>query len=233
MQAGIDSSRLSIAGEVFATNVANITPAPVSAATAVNPTADASTSTASSGKSFFSASNDAPSFRDVLDAINPLNHIPVVSTIYQHAVGHTPSTASNLVGGTLYGGPIGFVASLASEIVDSATGSSPAEKLYAALTGDSSTQVASANSNGEQQVASLDTGSAAAAMALLAPASATAQAAPVDAVTSSNTAAATAASTTGNAAVLDLYGGSSSAHASYKKAQLLPYLRDVNTSKVL
>ena len=201
MQAGIDSSRASITSETAGLTQIDIRP-------------DAATS--AQGKGFFNA--EGPSFRDVLDAINPLNHIPGVSTWLQHATGHTPSTASNLVGGALLGGPIGFVASLASEIFTSATGSSPAESVYAALTGESTTQVAQNTPAAPEQLAELS------------PAANASLAAPVADVQS----ASPATVPTGNAkAVLDLYGASSSAHESYKKAQLLPYLRDVNTSKVL
>ena len=44
----------------------------------------------------------------------------------------------------------------------------------------------------------------------------------------------TAALTAKDKAVLDLYGNSdASAHSAYRNAQLLPYLREVNTSKIL
>lgn len=181
---------------------------------------------------------DGLTFRDVLDAINPLNHIPIVSDILQEATGHHVSTASRLVGGTLMGGPIGFVTALASVIFENATGESPTEAAYAALTGESTTQIAanSAAKTTEEEVAQADGIDAVKPMemASLEPAARTAIAAPVDEVTTETAAPQRNAKGSVNQAVLDLYGNSpASAHASYKKMQMLPYLRDVTTSKVL
>jgi hypothetical protein len=197
MQSGIDTSRLFIAQEREDVTRVDIRP---------------DTANASDKKDFFGA--DGLSFRDVLDAINPLNHIPIVSDLLADATGHIPSTASRLVGGALLGGPIGLVASLASVIFEDATGSTPSQAVYAALSGEDTAQVAQATSAQAPETTEL---------AALAPASAPEVL---------NEARAAAAPTASNP-VLDLYGGSESAHASYKKAQLLPYLRDVNTSKIL
>jgi hypothetical protein len=173
---------------------------------------------------------DGLSFRDVVDAINPLNHIPIVSDVMKAQTGHHVSTASRLVGGTLLGGPIGFVASLASIIFEEGAGASPAEAAYAAITGEETTQVASNASTtapsdaAEEQVASLDDNPAAAPTQPV-------QVATLDVPRLPDTAAMTAK----DKAVLDLYGNSNDAsHAAYKQAQLLPYLREVNrTNQVL
>lgn len=178
---------------------------------------------------------DGPGFRDVLDAINPLNHIPIVADLLESATGHKVSTASQLIGGTLLGGPIGFMASLAGVIFKDATGKTPTDAVYAALTGDDTTAVASAVAPAEktQQTAAVESAEPEVMqLASLAPAAA----APVEAVTSQLQAQATTntALTAKDKAVLDLYGNSArSAHHSYQKAQMLPYLRDVTTSKVL
>ncbi len=65
---------------------------------------------------------DEVSFADLLDFINPLQHIPVVSTIYRALTGDTIAPAARLAGGALFGGPIGFVSSLANLVVEDATG---------------------------------------------------------------------------------------------------------------
>jgi hypothetical protein len=62
------------------------------------------------------------SFADLLDFINPLHHIPVVSTVYRALTGDTISPAARLAGGALFGGPIGFVSSLANLVIEDATG---------------------------------------------------------------------------------------------------------------
>lgn len=46
---------------------------------------------------------------DIIDTINPLHHIPVVSTIYQNLTGDEIANAPALIGGVVTGGPIGLV----------------------------------------------------------------------------------------------------------------------------
>ena len=249
MQSGIDSSRLSIMAEtVMASRAAQ------TAATDATEIADASSSTSAApvqqvsvgvknptktntacasgtncNKGFFGP--QGPSFRDALDAINPLNQIPIVSDILASVTGHEPSTASKLAGGAIaavIGGPISIVASLASVIFESGAGKTPANALYAAIAGDDSAAAI--------QVAKVDTAVEpvdAMELASLEPAAvAPANDGAYEAV-QKDVAKAVANSNSSNS-VLDLYGASdASAHASYKKAQLLPYLRDVNHSKIL
>ena len=59
---------------------------------------------------------------DVIDIVNPLQHIPIVSTIYRAITGDEISTGARLAGGTLFGGPIGLAGAVANAAVDSATG---------------------------------------------------------------------------------------------------------------
>ena len=88
--------------------------------------------------------SDAPNFQDFLDVINPLQHIPLVSNLYQSLTGDTPSTGSKLAGGALFGGPIGFIASIVDSIVQGESGKDIGGNLLAAINGDSpkSTQTA-------------------------------------------------------------------------------------------
>lgn len=76
------------------------------------------------------------SFSDLLDTINPLQHIPVVAQIYRHLTGDTISPAARVAGGALYGGPIGLVASVVDAAVAETTGSDLGEHAFAALSGD-------------------------------------------------------------------------------------------------
>ena len=62
------------------------------------------------------------SFDDLLDVINPLQHIPIVSTIYREITGDTIQGAARIVGGGLYGGIGGFVGGLVNAIAEEATG---------------------------------------------------------------------------------------------------------------
>jgi hypothetical protein len=75
------------------------------------------------------------SFHDFLSAINPLQYLPVVGTIYRAVTGDVipeplPRAGSLLVSGLL-GGPIGVITSIATTIAEKATGIDP-EKIIAA-----------------------------------------------------------------------------------------------------
>lgn len=48
---------------------------------------------------------------DLIDMINPLQHIPIVSQIYRSVTGDTIGAVAEIVGGGLFGGPVGVVAS--------------------------------------------------------------------------------------------------------------------------
>lgn len=65
---------------------------------------------------------DSPSFWDVLDVINPLQHVPVVNTFYREMTGDKIGVGARLVGGTLFGGPIGLVASAVNCMIEEQTG---------------------------------------------------------------------------------------------------------------
>jgi hypothetical protein len=66
------------------------------------------------------ASSGGLSFGDILDAVNPLQHIPIVSTLVRAVTGSQISAASQIAGDTLYGAllPGGAVAGLVSSAAD-------------------------------------------------------------------------------------------------------------------
>lgn len=70
-------------------------------------------------------------FNDLLDIINPLQHLPVIGTIYRQMSGDTMKGMSSILGGALFGGPIGAVASTANVIVHDRTGKDIAENAMA------------------------------------------------------------------------------------------------------
>ena len=55
---------------------------------------------------------DGFTFGDILDIVNPLQHIPIVGSIYRNITGDTIAPAMQIAGGALFGGPIGAVVSL-------------------------------------------------------------------------------------------------------------------------
>lgn len=79
--------------------------------------------------------DDGLRFGDVLDALNPLQHIPIVSTVYRTLTGDEISPGARVAGGTLFGGPLGLISSLFNAAVDSATGRDMSEHLFAMLPG--------------------------------------------------------------------------------------------------
>ena len=95
-------------------------------------------------------SSDTPSFKDFLDVVNPLQHIPIVSNIYQSLTGDTQSQGSKIAGGTLFGGPIGFITSLIDSIVQGETGKDIGGNIMAAVNGEG----VKTPSSSEQAVAS-------------------------------------------------------------------------------
>ena len=80
---------------------------------------------------------DGVSFMDFLDIINPLQHIPLISTLYRNLTGDEIDPASKIAGSTLYGGPIGAVASLLDVMVEYKTGKSIVETVLKAGTDNS------------------------------------------------------------------------------------------------
>lgn len=76
------------------------------------------------------------SFWDFLDLINPLQHIPIVNTIYREATGDTIKPELKLAGGAVLGGPLGFVSSLADVIFEQETGKDIGSTMVAAVFGD-------------------------------------------------------------------------------------------------
>jgi len=56
--------------------------------------------------------------KNAIDIINPFQHIPIVSAIYQKTTGDEMNDGAKLAGDTIYGGVIGGIASLAGIIYE-------------------------------------------------------------------------------------------------------------------
>jgi hypothetical protein len=61
-------------------------------------------------------------FSTLLDIINPLQHIPLVSNLYRELTGDEIEPAARLVGGAVFGGPIGFASATANVLIEQASG---------------------------------------------------------------------------------------------------------------
>ena len=98
---------------------------------------------------FFGA--DGFDFGDLVDIINPLQHLPVISSIYRTLTGDEISPASRLAGGALFGGPIGFVSAFATAFIEDATETTIGDVIVSAFTDedetDSAKQLATSGTN--------------------------------------------------------------------------------------
>lgn len=75
--------------------------------------------------------SDGLTFGDILDIINPLQHIPIVSTIYRAITGDDIAAAPKIAGGALFGGVIGLVVSIIDTAIEQITGQDTGEHLLA------------------------------------------------------------------------------------------------------
>lgn len=105
----------------------------VSVAAAAQAGADPSTNHAWKNGSF--------SFHDILDTINPLQHIPLVGTLYRWITGDEPGNVARIVGDGIYGGPVGLGIGMMSTAFEEETGKDPGAAVIAALTGEDNAKV--------------------------------------------------------------------------------------------
>src|SRR5258708_786450 len=85
---------------------------------------------------------DSFGFRDFLDIVNPLQHLPVISTLYRWISGDTIGALPRMIGDAIYGGPIGFVTGLANAAIKQESGKDVGEQVIALLGGDPSVPAA-------------------------------------------------------------------------------------------
>lgn len=86
------------------------------------------------------ASGDKPfGFGDLIDMINPLQHIPIVSFLYRSLTGDEIRPISRIVGGALFTGGIGAATGLIDAIVENETGKDMASNVVSWVTNDERT----------------------------------------------------------------------------------------------
>lgn len=184
---------------------------------------------------------DIASRDELARGLNPLHHIPFVSQVYEAATGDSGPAVAKLIGGAILGGPIGFVASLANVIFEQEAGQSIVTAMVDAVGGSTAehapVQVASTSKAAQtyQQAAATTEPKeiAASAIEILPPEPKQTAATTTARDVAENMKLASATVPTDDP-VLSLFGGqTASAHRSYQKAQLLPYLRDVTHSQML
>ncbi len=58
------------------------------------------------------------SFAEFLRALNPLHHLPVIGMIYREATGETIPPVLRVIGGGLFGGPVGMLSAAVMATLD-------------------------------------------------------------------------------------------------------------------
>lgn len=87
-------------------------------------------------RSFSLWQNGAFSFGDLLDIVNPLQHIPIVATIYRNMSGDALGMGPRMIGGALWGRLGGLVSGVVNAVVEWLTGKDIGDHVYAAFFGD-------------------------------------------------------------------------------------------------
>ena len=114
--------------------------------------------------------SDGLNFDDFLDLINPLQHLPIISTFYRAATGDEISIGSRVLGGALFGGIFGFVAAMVNAFIADTTGKDIGEHVLALFDGsDERPQVATAAATQPPAASASAAAQAVAAIAAVAP----------------------------------------------------------------
>lgn len=97
------------------------------------------------------------SFDDFLDIINPLQHLPVVSSIYRHFTDDEISAPAKVAGGALFGGILGLAGSLLDVAIEEMSGDDVGGHIMTALfpgegdSSDSDTLLADGSKTGSEE----------------------------------------------------------------------------------
>jgi hypothetical protein len=83
-------------------------------------------------------------FHHLLDVINPLQHLPVIGTIYRAITGEHIGSVEKIAGDTLYGGMWGAISSVADVAFEGITGKSFEDTVLSLFKSDDKMRVASA-----------------------------------------------------------------------------------------
>ncbi|MEO1091029.1 MAG: hypothetical protein AAFX81_10375 [Pseudomonadota bacterium] len=79
---------------------------------------------------------DGFGFDDLLDIVNPLQHLPVVGSVYRARTDDEIGAIPRLLGGTLFGGVLGAVSAAVNLVVQAATGRDLGDIVTAAFMGE-------------------------------------------------------------------------------------------------
>lgn len=96
----------------------------------------APTPTAEPAKSFSLWQNASFEFGDFIDIVNPLQHIPIVATIYRNLTDDRIGMAPRVIGGALWGRLSGLVTGVINSLVEWFTGKDIGDRIYAKIWGE-------------------------------------------------------------------------------------------------
>lgn len=95
----------------------------------ISPIATATPSVDAMPQPAVATDEDGFGFDDLIDIVNPLQHLPILGTIYRAITGDEIATPARLAGGTLYGGLFGFLGALGTMAFEEITGESTNETI--------------------------------------------------------------------------------------------------------
>jgi hypothetical protein len=75
---------------------------------------------------------------DVLDIINPFQHLPIISQIYREITNDHIKAGARMMGGTIFGGGVGLASSSVNAMVQEETGKDVSENIMTAMAGQES-----------------------------------------------------------------------------------------------
>jgi hypothetical protein len=114
------------------------------------------TSPAATATQTADASDGEDFFHRLLDVVNPLQHLPVVGTIYRAATGEHIGPLEKIAGDALYGGLWGAATSIADVAFEQVTGKSVEDTVMAWLKPETSTAIASTKVTAQRIAANAD-----------------------------------------------------------------------------
>jgi hypothetical protein len=82
------------------------------------------------------ADDDGFGFDDLLDIINPLQHVPLVGTLYRELTGDEIEAPARIAGGALFGGLFGLLGTLGTIAYEGIVGETVDETIVSLFKGD-------------------------------------------------------------------------------------------------
>ena len=90
-------------------------------------------------------------FGDLLQALNPLQNLPIVGTLYRELTGQTIEPSARVLGGLIYGGPIGIASAIVNAIVEDGSGKDIGGHMLAMVSGPEKGHIAPPPGEGFQE----------------------------------------------------------------------------------